>query len=112
MSDQRQSVVPRGPSSGPTLGDASSPPGRPAILCEVHDRIRALDSSSALFASGSRGRREGFVMTEMQGPGTSALSAVSNAMVKLHKEQFGRGPTTARSHYAGPDMLVCMMQDA
>ena len=51
-------------------------------------------------------------MTEIQGPGTSALSAVSNAMVKLHKEQFGRGPTSARSHYAGPDMLVCMMQDA
>ena len=30
------------------------------------------------------------------------LAAVSNALVALHKEQFGRGPTTARSHFAGP----------
>jgi len=40
------------------------------------------------------------------------LQAVSNAMVKLHKEQFGRGPTNARSYFAGPDMLVCTLEDA
>jgi uncharacterized protein YbcI len=51
-------------------------------------------------------------MIETQGPGASALQAVSTALVKLHKEQFGRGPTTARTHFAGPDMLVCMLQDA
>jgi uncharacterized protein YbcI len=33
-------------------------------------------------------------------------------MVKLHKEQFGRGPTSARSHFAGPDMLLCVLEDA
>jgi uncharacterized protein YbcI len=44
--------------------------------------------------------------------GTSVLLDVSNAMVRLHKEQFGRGPTTARSNFAGPDTLVCMLQDA
>jgi uncharacterized protein YbcI len=33
-------------------------------------------------------------------------------MVALHKEQFGRGPTRARSHFAGPDTLVCIMDDA
>jgi uncharacterized protein YbcI len=44
--------------------------------------------------------------------GTSQLAAVSNAMVKLHKEQFGRGPTSARSHFAGPDMLLCALEDA
>jgi uncharacterized protein YbcI len=32
-------------------------------------------------------------------------------MVKLHKEQFGRGPTSARSHFAGPDMLLCVLED-
>ena len=42
----------------------------------------------------------------------SALLAVSNAMVKLHKEQFGRGPTHARSDFAGPDSLVCTLEDA
>jgi uncharacterized protein YbcI len=41
----------------------------------------------------------------------SVLAAVSDAMVKLHKEQFGRGATNARSNFAGPDMLVCMLQD-
>jgi uncharacterized protein YbcI len=39
------------------------------------------------------------------------LQAVSNAMVKLHKEQFGRGPTIARSYFAGPDTLVCTLED-
>jgi uncharacterized protein YbcI len=39
------------------------------------------------------------------------LQAVSNAMVKLHKEQFGRGPTNARSYFAGPDTLVCTLED-
>jgi uncharacterized protein YbcI len=36
---------------------------------------------------------------------------VSNAMVRLHKEQFGRGPTQARSHFAGPDSLMCVLED-
>ena len=40
------------------------------------------------------------------------LQAVSNAMVKLHKEQFGRGPTNARCYFAGPDTLVCTLEDA
>jgi uncharacterized protein YbcI len=40
------------------------------------------------------------------------LAAVSNAMVSLHKEQFGRGPTRARTQFAGDDVLVCMMEDA
>lgn len=39
------------------------------------------------------------------------LAAVSNAMVALHKEQFGRGPTKARSHFAGPDALMCVLED-
>jgi uncharacterized protein YbcI len=42
----------------------------------------------------------------------SILQAVSNAMVRLHKEQFGRGPTNARSYFAGPDTLVCTLEDS
>jgi uncharacterized protein YbcI len=42
----------------------------------------------------------------------NVLQAVSNAMVKLHKEQFGRGPTNARSYFAGPDTLICTLEDA
>ena len=33
-------------------------------------------------------------------------------MVALHKEQFGRGPTRARSNFAGADTLVCVLDDA
>ena len=42
---------------------------------------------------------------------SSPMSAVSNAMVALHKEQFGRGPTRATSHFAGEDTLVCVLED-
>ncbi len=42
----------------------------------------------------------------------NALQAVSNAMVRLHKEQLGRGPTNARTHFAGPDTLVCTLEDS
>jgi uncharacterized protein YbcI len=40
------------------------------------------------------------------------LQDISNAMVALHKEQFGRGPTKAQSHWAGADALLCVMDDA
>jgi uncharacterized protein YbcI len=40
------------------------------------------------------------------------MAAVSRAMVSLHKEQFGRGPTRARSHLSGRDTLVCVLEDA
>jgi uncharacterized protein YbcI len=32
-------------------------------------------------------------------------------MVRLHKDQFGRGPTNARSFFAGPDALICVLED-
>src|SRR3954469_19543636 len=33
-------------------------------------------------------------------------------MVRLYKEQFGRGPTKARTNYAGPDTLICTLEDS
>ncbi len=44
--------------------------------------------------------------------GENALAAVSAAMVALHKEQFGRGPTRARTNYAGDNTLVCVLEEA
>jgi uncharacterized protein YbcI len=41
----------------------------------------------------------------------SILLEASNAMVKLYKEQFGRGPTQARAAWAGDDMLVVTLED-
>jgi uncharacterized protein YbcI len=42
----------------------------------------------------------------------NAMADVSSAMVKLHKEQFGRGPTHARTDFAGRDTLVCTLENA
>jgi uncharacterized protein YbcI len=44
-------------------------------------------------------------------PQVSVLAAVSTAMVRLYKDQFGRGPTRARSEWAGPDQLVVTLED-
>lgn len=43
---------------------------------------------------------------------TTALKAVSTALMGIEKEQHGRGPVAARSHWAGPDVLVCVLEDA
>jgi uncharacterized protein YbcI len=32
-------------------------------------------------------------------------------MVRIYKEHFGRGPTKVRSAYAGPDVVVCVLED-
>ena len=42
---------------------------------------------------------------------THALMEISNAMVALFKSQFGRGPTAARAQWAGPDAIVCFLED-
>ena len=44
--------------------------------------------------------------------GQSVTAAVSNAMVKLYKEQFGRGPTKTRTNFAGPDLLITTLEDS
>jgi uncharacterized protein YbcI len=50
-------------------------------------------------------------MAGTQEQDSTALQAVSNAMVTLHKEQFGRGPTSSRANFAGPDALMCVLRD-
>jgi uncharacterized protein YbcI len=40
------------------------------------------------------------------------LQEVTNAMVRLYKELFGRGPTKARSDYAGPDALLATIENS
>jgi uncharacterized protein YbcI len=44
--------------------------------------------------------------------GRSAMLELSNAMVRLYKELFGRGPTKARADFAGPDTLVIVLEDS
>ena len=40
------------------------------------------------------------------------LQEVSNAMVRIYKELLGRGPTKARTSYAGPDTMVATIENS
>ena len=44
--------------------------------------------------------------------GSALLQDLSNEMVRIYKDQFGRGPTRARSDWAGPDALVCTLEES
>jgi uncharacterized protein YbcI len=37
---------------------------------------------------------------------------ISNEMVRLYKDMFGRGPTRARTNFAGPDTIVSTLEDS
>ncbi len=39
------------------------------------------------------------------------LSAISNEMVRLYKDQFGRGPTKVRTDWAGEDILLVTLEN-
>ncbi len=41
----------------------------------------------------------------------SPLQAISNAMAQIYKNQFGRGPTKVKTYFAGPDAVVCVLED-
>jgi uncharacterized protein YbcI len=39
------------------------------------------------------------------------LTQITRPMVAIYKDQFGRGPTHARSHFAGPDSIACYLEE-
>jgi uncharacterized protein YbcI len=52
-------------------------------------------------------------ITEPESPSNdrgSARSAIANAVVRLHAEHFGRGPTRARAH-VGEDFVLVVLED-
>jgi uncharacterized protein YbcI len=48
--------------------------------------------------------------TDVEGRST-ALMEISNVMVRLYKEQVGRGPTKARSTWCTPDVIAVFLED-
>ncbi|MFL5897027.1 MAG: Na-translocating system protein MpsC family protein [Solirubrobacterales bacterium] len=42
----------------------------------------------------------------------SVRAELSREMVRLYKDLFGRGPTMARTDFAGPDILICTLEDS
>src|SRR4051812_31574066 len=39
------------------------------------------------------------------------LAAISTEMVRLYKEQFGRGPNRVRTYWCGDDILTTVLED-
>src|SRR5688500_6512401 len=44
-------------------------------------------------------------------PDGSVLMQIANEMVRLFKDQFGRGPTTARAVWSGHDAVTIFLED-
>ena len=44
-------------------------------------------------------------------PEQNMLSTISNQMVGIYKDQFGRGPTKTRTHWAGADVVVVTLEN-
>jgi uncharacterized protein YbcI len=41
----------------------------------------------------------------------SVMAEISREMVRLYKEQFGRGPTKARTNFAGADIVIVTLEE-
>ena len=55
------------------------------------------------------GHRDPAVEAPAGAPGP--MLALSNAMTRLYKDLFGRGPTKVRAAYAGPDTVVVTLEN-
>ena len=44
-------------------------------------------------------------------PAQSMLGTLSREMVRSYKDKFGRGSTKTRTNWAGPDILVVLLED-
>jgi uncharacterized protein YbcI len=60
-----------------------------------------MDSEAPQEQPGTSDQRQGFQLSEL-----------SNAMVKIYKEQFGRGPTKTVTSYAGPNVLITTLENS
>ncbi len=49
--------------------------------------------------------------TAREQQGIFLLSQISNEMVRIYKDQFGRGPTRTRTYWSGPDALTVLLED-
>lgn len=58
-------------------------------------------------------QRPPIVTADQEAPGArSPMLEIANAMVRLYKDAFGRGPTKARALLAGPDILVVTLENS
>lgn len=43
--------------------------------------------------------------------GSSVVAAISDEMVRLYKEHFGRGPTRVRTYWCGDDVVTTVLEE-
>jgi uncharacterized protein YbcI len=48
--------------------------------------------------------------SDLDGGNSGLYAEVSRAMVRLYKEQFGRGPVKAKTRFADRDTLLCTLE--
>ena len=44
--------------------------------------------------------------------GGRVIRDISAGMVRLYKEQFGRGPESVETHFASPNLLICVLKNS
>ena len=60
-----------------------------------------VDAQASLEQPGTEAQRRGLMLVEL-----------SSAMVRLYKDVYGRGPTKARTDFAGPDLIVSSLENS
>jgi uncharacterized protein YbcI len=57
-------------------------------------------------------RREGRAISEepARAQPPSELTQITRAIVGIYKAQLGRGPVVAHTHYAGSDIVICVLE--
>jgi uncharacterized protein YbcI len=95
------------------------PPGDAATLGSGTSAVWVSRPSSSRAGLPQKGGKRSDQMDETQEPRIGhadrqglELQEITNAMVRLYKELFGRGPTKARTNYAGPDTLVATVENS
>jgi uncharacterized protein YbcI len=87
-----------------SLVSDATPPGGSRV--HSYGRTAVPESALAVTAADS-----GAAEADREARRVSVLAEISTEMVKLFKEQFGRGPTVARAAWAGEDTLVVVLED-
>jgi uncharacterized protein YbcI len=72
-------------------------------MTETIDQTRDGDGSLP-DGDGSPARSDGTAVESIR-------AEMSREMVRLYKEVFGRGPTKARTEFAGPDIVICTLEN-
>ena len=84
----------------PLLGTCPPPPATP-----THGERKR----SSIAGEDQREGAERFQEGGPRDPESNAIREISRGMVKLYKEQFGRGPEVVTTHYSGPDVIVSIL---